>query len=302
MSSAERPPLSIVVATTEGWPYSRPVLDSFRAEAESIGAEIVFADGSGRPAPGPAEVGASVRWLSYDVPVVFNLFSLGLREARGEIVATTEDHAEVRPGWCAAVLRAHAEHPEAAAIGGAIENGSRDSLVDWASFFITQGPHMAPLGSRQVPMTTNEANLSFKRWAVERLGDSAGQGFMAILELRRLADDGAVLRVDDRMSVDHRQTIGFRATSAIHYHNGRSISGFRRGRGMEPEDWLRMAAALALPVVRTARVVRSLWAKGRLRGTLLASIPLILWFDLCQGVGHLMGYALGPGGSPRYLR
>jgi hypothetical protein len=298
----QRPPLSIVVATTEGWPIVRPALESFRMEAERVGAEIVIADGSGRPAPSTDEVGPNVRWLSYDVPIVFRLYHLGLREARGEIIATTEDHATVRPGWVPAILQAHADHPEAAAIGGAIENGSRRSLLDWGSYFITQGQHMAPLGSREVPMTTNEANLSFKRWAAERLGDSNGQGFMAILELRRLADDGAILRVDDRMVVDHYQQLGFRATSVIHYHNGRSIAGFRRHRGMERQDWLRMAASLGIPLVRVGRVVRGGWAKGRRRGTLLASLPAMVWLDYCQGVGHLVGYALGPGDSPRYLR
>lgn len=298
----ERPPLSVVIATTEGWPYVRPLHISLRAQAAAMGAEIVYADGSGRAAPATDEIGPQTRWLPFDDPVVFRLFMHGLRAARGEIVATTEDHCIVRDGWCAAILRAHAEHPTAAAIGGALENGSSDSLLDWASFFITQGMHMAPLGQREVSMTTNEANLSFKDWAVAQLGDSAGMGFMAILELRRLAEGGASLRVDDRLVVDHHQTIGFRATTAIHYHNGRSIAGFRRARGMTGEDWLRMAGALVLPLVRTYRAFRSVWAKGRLRRRLLVSLPLMLWLDLCQGVGSLAGYALGAGDSPRFLR
>lgn len=299
----ERPPLSVVVGTREGWPYVRPVLDAIRADAERIGAEVVIADGSGLPLPPPEAVGPAVRWLSHPAEKsVFMLYLIGLRQARGEIIATTEDHSTPRAGWCAGILRAHAEHPEAAAIGGAIENGSRESLLDWASYFITQGPHMMPLGSRQVPMTTNEANVSFKRWAVESFTDSGGQGFMAILELRRLADGGGILRVDDRLVVDHHQTIGFAETTTIHYHNGRSISGFRRSRGMAPEDWLRMVTALLLPYVRVARIVRQLWPKGRLRRQLVASIPLMLWLDLGQGLGHLVGYVLGPGDSPNHLR
>jgi hypothetical protein len=297
-----RPPLSVVIATTAGWPYVAPLLASLRDQAAAVGAEIVIADGSGRPPPTPAEAGPLTRWLAYDEPAVFGLFMLGLRAARGEVVATTEDHCLVRPDWCAAILRAHAEHPTAAAIGGAIENGSSESLLDWASFFITQGLHMAPLGQREVPLTTNEACLSFKRWAIGRLGDSAGRGFMAILELRRLAEQGLSQRVDERMVVDHFQTIGTAATFAIHYHNGRSIAGFRRARGMEAEDWLRMAAALVLPFARTARAFGTVWAKGRRRGTLLASLPLMLLLDLAQGAGHLVGYARGAGDSPRYLR
>jgi hypothetical protein len=301
-NDAGRPPLSVVVATTEGWPYVRPLVVSLRGQAEAVGAEIVFADGSGRAAPAVDDIGPNTRWLTFAETTVFRLFMDGLRAARGEIVAMTEDHCTVHAGWCAAILSAHAEHPTAAAIGGALENGSSGSLVDWASFFITQGMHLAPLGEREVGATTNEANLSFKHWAVEQLGDSAGMGFMAILELPRLAERGGVLRVDDRMVVDHFQTIGFGPTTAIHYHNGRSIAGFRRAGGMTGEDWLRMAAALVLPVVRTYRAFRIVWAKGRLHGTLLASLPLMLWLDYSQGIGHLVGYARGPGDSPHLLR
>jgi hypothetical protein len=295
-------PLSIVVATTEGWPYARTVLESFREEAEDAGAEIVIADGSRRPAPAQDEIGPRTHWLSLAEDSVFRLFGLGLAEARGEIVATTEDHCAVRPGWCAAILRAHREHPAAAAIGGAIENGSTDSLLDWASYFITQGPHMAPLGRGEVEVTTNEADLSFKRWALPPRAAADGPGFMAVLYTRQLARAGAELRVDDRMVVDHFQSIGVAETSAIHFHNGRSISGFRRLRGMTRADWLRLGVGLLLPAWRTGRAFRLGWAKGRLRPTLAASLPWALWLEYCQGVGNMVGYALGPGDSPRHLR
>jgi hypothetical protein len=298
----DRPRLSVVVATTEGWPYCRTVLESFRAEAEEVDAEIIIADGSGQPAPTTDEIGPATLWLVRPEPSVFELFAVGLREARGAIVATTEDHCTVRAGWCRAILRAHAEHPEAVAIGGAIENGSTDTLLDWASYFITQGPHMAPLGQRQVSVTTNEADLSYKPPAIAALDDNDGLGFMAILHNRRLAEAGHTLRVDDRMVVDHHQSIGVAQTTAIHFHNGRSIAGFRRLRGMTDEDWIRLAASLVIPLWRSTRALRTGWSKGRLRRTLLASMPWAIWLEYAQGVGHLVGYATGPGDSPRHLR
>ena len=296
------PPLSVVVGTTEGWPYVRRLVEAIRPDAENMHLEIIFVDGSGRPAPPASEVGPNIRWLASEADSVFGLYADGLRVARGEVIALTEDHALPHPGWCAAILAAHRDHPEAAAIGGAIENGSRDSLIEWASYFITQGPHMAPLGDRPVPVTTNEANVSYKRWAVRDLDDNDGLGFMAILHNRRLAESGAVLRVDDRIVVDHFEMVGLRDTSVIHFHNGRSISGFQRRRGMTTEHWLRMGSALLLPLWRTSRAVRSGLAKGRLRRQLLASAPIALWLDYCGGVGHLVGYAFGAGDSPRHLR
>jgi hypothetical protein len=243
-----------------------------------------------------------VRWIEQPGGSVFVLFSTALHAARGDIVALTEDHTIPRPGWIPSVLRAHAEHPEAAAIGGAIENGSTHGLIEWASYFTTQGPHMAPLGVREVPVTTNEANVSYKRSALEAVPFDEGSGFMAILYNRRLAESGLVLRVDDRIVVDHFETVGFGWTTSIHFHNGRTISGFRRDRGMSREDWVRMATSLMLPAWRTLRVMRTGVAKGRLRRQLLVSAPFALWLEYVQATGHLIGYACGPGGSPDHLR
>ena len=297
-----RPPLSVVIGTGAGWPFVADLIAALGADAEAARAEVLIVDGSGREPPAAAELGSAVHWMAADAASVFALYAIGIRAAQGEIIATTEDHAIPRAGWIAAVIRAHAEHPEAAAIGGAIENGSTTSLVEWASYFTTQGPHMAPLGDRVVSMTTNEANVSYKRSALADMDDNAGLGFMAILHNRRLAESGAILRVDDRMVVDHFETVGWRMTTAIHFHNGRSISGFHRANGMSREHWLRMALALLLPAWRTGRVLRAGLAKGRLRGQLLAAAPAALWLEYSQGLGHLWGYLTGAGNSPSHLR
>jgi hypothetical protein len=295
-------PLSVVIGTGDGWPHVRSLVESLTGDAQTLGAEIVVADGSGNAQPEEGEVGASVRWLAAPGRSVFELYALGLHSARGDVVALTEDHAQPRAGWMRALLSAHAAHPEAAAIGGAIENGSTDNLIEWASYFTTQGPHMAPLGDREVRVTTNEANVSYKSWVLERHDPDDGSGFMAILYNRGLAESGEILRVDDRIVVDHFETTGFGWTTSIHFHNGRTISGFRRARGMTNEDWLRMATSLLVPAWRTARALRIGLAKRRLRRELIACSPLALWLECVQGLGHLSGYLLGSGDSPNHLR
>jgi hypothetical protein len=300
--SDARPRLSVAIATGEGWPYVRDLLTSIRSDVEAAGAEIVIADGSEHPAPNADELGPAVRWIKSEGGTVFKLFAVAIQAARGQVVALTEDHTIPRAGWIPAVIRAHEEHPEAAAIGGAIENGSTFGLIEWASYFTTQGPHMAPLGNQVVPMTTNEANVSYKGDVLANVDPDEGLGFMAILYNRRLAEQGRILRVDDRIVVDHFETIGFRWTTSIHFHNGRTISGFRRERGMNPEDWIRVATSMMLPAWRTLRVMRAGWAKGRLRRELIAAAPFALWLEYVQAVGHLYGYVAGPGGSPDHLR
>ena len=94
----------------------RDLLAAIRPDAEAAGAEIVVADGSARRTADGDEVGPAVRWIKAEGASVFELFAIALRAARGDVVALTEDHAIPRPGWIPAVLRAHAEHPEAAAM------------------------------------------------------------------------------------------------------------------------------------------------------------------------------------------
>src|SRR5579871_6779233 len=46
--------------------------------------------------------------------------NVGLPHCTGEIVAMTDDDAEVYPDWVTVMKRVHAEHPEAGAVGGAV--------------------------------------------------------------------------------------------------------------------------------------------------------------------------------------
>src|SRR5260370_41978306 len=46
--------------------------------------------------------------------------NIGLKECTGDIIAMTDDDAEVDQDWVTQLKRAHAEHPEAGGVGGAV--------------------------------------------------------------------------------------------------------------------------------------------------------------------------------------
>ena len=50
----------------------------------------------------------------------------GLPHCTGDIIAMTDDDAEVFPDWAGQMKRLHAEHPEAGAIGGPVIGAARD--------------------------------------------------------------------------------------------------------------------------------------------------------------------------------
>ena len=61
---------------------------------------------------------------------------LGLTEARGNVVAITEDHRDVAPDWCEQVIAAHERCPGAVAVAGPVTNGADTNVADRASFLL----------------------------------------------------------------------------------------------------------------------------------------------------------------------
>lgn len=292
-------PLSVVVATRQGWPCIAPCIESVLAQVREVGGELVVIDSSGRDAP---DLGPPVRWLSRPTSMsVFQLRHVAYGEARGAIVAETEDHCRVPAGWCDWILRRHAGHPEAIAIGGAVDNGTRDHLVDWAAYFITQISYTAPLANGPAGRITGPANVSYKRAALERMPDNGPFGAIHLFDNVTLRRDGEVLLLDDSHPVLHDQSMGFGPTTAIEFHNGRAIGGFQRRR-MSARDWLRIAVFPVLPLYRSSRTLRIALTKRVPKATLAASMPLIVWLQYCASAGELLGYTTGPGDSPRHLR
>jgi len=290
------PVLSVVIATAQPWPAIRIALESVMPQARAVGAEIIIADGSdgGLPADFRATDVVVLRELGASV---FRLRAVASAQARGEFVAMTEDHCRVLPGWCEGVIRAHREYPQAAAIGGVVENGATEHLVDWASFFVSNAYSMAPVRSGEAQSLSGQANLSYKRRVV--IQDVPARGVMEFLHLRSLRDRGDVLVTDDRLIVEHVQCVDFVATSVMHFHNGRSIAGFLAEGMQTPARLLRAVLCLLRPPVEVLRRARVLLRKRRFLKEAIASSPCIVWFLLCQLSGECSGYLLGAGSSPQ---
>src|SRR5512140_3040108 len=157
------PPLSVIIAGRERWPALRACLDALQPQAVALGVEVVVAvTGADVQPPDPAVRYPGVVWVTQPGGSVFSLRALALRHAHGDVVAVTEDHAWVERDWCRRILDAYAAHPDAVAIGGVVENGATAALVDWASFFIANGPFMAPIANGVSESISLQANVSYK--------------------------------------------------------------------------------------------------------------------------------------------
>jgi hypothetical protein len=290
-----------MLATIRGWPEARLPVDATREQVARVGGEIVVIDGSGRPAPGPEHVGPDVRWISRPGESVFQMRSAGYEACRGAIVAVTEDHCEPADDWIDRILAAHSEHPEAIAVGGIVENGTTDHLVDWATFIVTQGPFVPPIPNGPAERIVGAASSSYKRSVLDRRPDHGDLGAIELFDTAEMRRPGDVLLNDDSIRVSHHQSMGLGGTASLQFHNGRAIAGFRR-REMARGDWLRVIGFPILPLYRTARSVRLAWGKRVPRSIVLVTIPLMTFFHYAQASGEFVGYLAGPGSSPQRLR
>jgi hypothetical protein len=296
----DRPRVSVLIATIRGWPDAHLPVDATRDQIAHVGGELVVVDGSGLVAPGPEAVGPHTRWISRPGESVFQMRAAGYAECRGEIVAVTEDHCEPAANWIERILAAHEAHPDAIAIGGVVENGTTDRLVDWATFMVTQGPFIPPLLNGPADRLAGAATVSYKRCALARRPNHGSLGAIELFDTAEMRRPGDVLINDDSIRIRHHQSMGLGRTAALQFHNGRTIAAFRR-RAMGRGDWLRVVGFAVLPLYRTVRTVKIAWGKRIPRPIVLVAIPIMTILHYSQASGELIGYVAGPGSSPQRL-
>ena len=284
------PTLSIVLAITDAWPDLANCLAILEPQAEKVGAEIIVGDGDGSALPDKySNDPGRVVWIRKPGASVFELRALCLMAARADIIATTEDHCVVEPDWAERVLAAHAEHPEALAVAGAVTNGSTTTRADWANFLHTFGAFTPPVDPQQRVRWPVNANLSYKRAAIP--AGPVAPGWMELELNGRLMREHKVV-VDDRIRVAHVQTHGFLGTLAAHFDNGRATTGLHPVR----------LSRRQLPWRLYRHTMQTLRNKPELEPVIRSCKPMIAMLSTCHALGETVGILFGPGKSAARLR
>jgi GT2 family glycosyltransferase len=92
--------------------------------------------------------------------------NIGLLHCTGDIIAMTDDDAEVFPDWITQIKRLHTEHPEAGVVGGAVVGADADSFISRLADSVT---FSSPATARYV-RTLPGVNVSYKRAVVDGVG------------------------------------------------------------------------------------------------------------------------------------
>jgi GT2 family glycosyltransferase len=155
----------------------------------------------------------------------------GVREARGELYAFTDDDCAAAPGWLRALARA-ASRPGVGAAGGAVVNGLPENRYARASQAVTDivyGYYAADPSDARF-LASN--NLAVTAGAFERAG-GFDESFRTAEDrdvCDRLRGAGLRLMFVPGAEVVHFRPLGARGYVEQHFGYGRGATGFHRGR------------------------------------------------------------------------
>jgi len=293
------PDLSVVIASVNGYRYIAQCLRSLAKQRHRDHGEIIVVEGSGDDTA--TRVAREFPWVrmipcSTRKPIP-ELRSIGIREAKAPIVATTEDHCVFDEDWYGQILRAHESSP-APAIGGAVENWSRERMVDWAAYICEYGKFMLPFPAGSVTDLPGP-NVSYKREILEKAcGDLLDElGAWEYVLHERLLSLGMELRIDPAVVVYHAKIFAFWDVLTQRYYFGRSFAATRVATAPFGMRAFWVAISLLLPPLFLWRYARCFVGKRRFVRKVVKTFPLLVLSAVAWSVGEFFGYAFGDGGA-----
>ena len=224
----------------------------------------------------------------------------GVRAARAAVVAFAEDHCFPEPAWAEALLAGYTS-AEIDAVGPIFRNANPGTLVSWCDFVIGYGPWIDPQTAGDQPFLAGH-NSSYRREVLLALGPRLADGLESETVLHmELRARGRRLVVEPGARAAHTNFGRLDVWLSVQYHCGRVFAAQRAGRWSWPRRSFYSMASPLIPCVRFVRALRQLRRSPETRPSLLKLAPLLALGLGADGVGQLIGYLAGSGGSSQYL-
>lgn len=226
--------------------------------------------------------------------------NVGLPYCNGNIIAMTDDDAQVLPDWVTEMKRAHQEHPEAGAIGGAVigADSGNSILSELADLVTFRSPSKA-----EYVRTLPGVNIAYKREAVQLLGAQDEMLFRGedVDYNWRLQQLGYRVFYDPKIRVIHHHRPTLQQFYNQHYMYGRAYYLVRSKWPKmyciypqtldSPRNWLKLANFIASTVYEPLRIAMRLtcWRNR------LVAIPILTANGLLWRIGMMYQMVKGRG-------
>jgi hypothetical protein len=227
------------------------------------------------------------------------LWGRAMAEARGTHVAVLDARDAPEPGWVAAWSSA----PPDAVVCGPVAPGALSNLTSWAAYLSEYGQFCPPIDKQTLEEVPGN-NVVFPRDLLPPAEELRERGFWKTFHLARLKSSSAPPAVEplNELAVSYARTYTPSYYLARRFAHGRCYGGSRLSEPDAPPRLACLAFTVALPALRTVRVLRRIARKPALvRRFLAASVPLVLG-EVTWALGEGVGYAAGPGDTCATLR
>jgi glycosyltransferase involved in cell wall biosynthesis len=255
-----QPVVSVVIPTRDRAGYLRLALESLAKQNLGEPWEVlVVDDGSSSETGSVAEAGGATV-LASGGRGLNAARNAGIRAARAELVALTDDDVVAPPGWLRAVVEGAKRHHDSEAFGGPIQARLEGPAPRSCG---REAPPITALDLGQVDRGTDlvwGANMALRRAAFERVGpfdESIHGGGDEEDWLRRLRESGGRVTYLAGAGLVHRRAgddVRLRALVRGAYRRGRRMRAWDRRRGAAPgvTSELRTLAGCGWHTVRRA--------------------------------------------------
>ncbi len=296
------PELSVVIVAPDGWAAIRETIKHLREQSVRDRIEIVVAaPAADRLGPDASELAGFCGVKTIEVGPIGSTAkarAMAIREASAPIVAFAEDHSYPEPKWAEMLIRAHQE--PWAAVGPVMCNANPGSAISWADFVMGYGPWMdpAPCGSLgDLP----GHNSSYKRALLLVYGARLESMLEADTILHwDLLGKGHKLYLESGARTHHTNFERPFAWLSAAFYSGRLFASARARLWPDRRPFY-VAAAPLIPLIRLWRGVAEFRRPGRPRGVLPRILLFLAAGLVADGLGQIMGYALGPGNAKQKL-
>lgn len=219
------------------------------------------------------------------------MIALGIKHARGIVVALTVDHCTPEEHWCANIVKAHTA--PYAAMGGALDFGTQPgTAVNWAVHFYdycSYGYYQNPV-RRGPACELSDCNVSYKREILDKMANHWANGFHVPLMNRLLLAHGEKLWFSPDLLVYQHRNIDFLNAARIAYKRGRAFASARLSKFTPGQRIFYTVFSPCLPVKLLGKLLVNIMAKRSHLNTFVFAFPLIVLFSILWSWGEFVGF------------
>lgn len=216
--------------------------------------------------------------------------SVGLKLAKGDILALLDDQGTPDSDWCDQVIEAH--KLSYGVIGGAIEH-SGSGLLNWAVYFQDFGRYQLPLEEGPSEYLS-DVNISYKREVLQSVKGLWEERFNEATVNWALAKKGIVLWQRPKMIVRlDRGKLNFQDLVIERYAWGRLFGYTRAGNLSTKHRIVYAIASIFLPFFLLLRVAKKVYLGKRNWSRFLSAFPTTAVLTVSWCFGEFFGYLTG---------